>query len=113
MDAGAGGHPDRAVVPGALHAARHLLHRIGFTPQVPAHRAAERDEAAIAAWRDVTWVKLRGGGDRGVPLLRGRLVNHEEQPGQPRILLKRIQYRPALIDGFLAQTGLSLEPEPP
>jgi hypothetical protein len=27
--------------------------------------------------------------------------------------LKRIQYRPALIDGFLAQTGLSLEAQPP
>jgi len=27
--------------------------------------------------------------------------------------LKRIQYRPALINGFLAQTGLSIEPEPP
>jgi Transposase IS116/IS110/IS902 family len=27
--------------------------------------------------------------------------------------LKRIQHRPTLIDGFLAQTGLSLEPEPP
>jgi len=27
--------------------------------------------------------------------------------------LKRIQYRPVLIDGFLAQTGLTLEPEPP
>jgi hypothetical protein len=27
--------------------------------------------------------------------------------------LKRIQYRPALIDRFLAQAGLSLEPEPP
>ncbi len=27
--------------------------------------------------------------------------------------LKRIQYRPALINGFLAQTGLTLEPEPP
>jgi hypothetical protein len=27
--------------------------------------------------------------------------------------LKRIQYRPALIDGFLAQTGLTLEPQPP
>ena len=25
--------------------------------------------------------------------------------------LKRIQYRPALIDGFLAQTGPSLEPQ--
>ena len=27
--------------------------------------------------------------------------------------LKSIQYRPALIDAFLAQTGLALEPEPP
>jgi transposase len=27
--------------------------------------------------------------------------------------LKRIQYRPALIDGFLAQAGLTLEPQPP
>jgi len=27
--------------------------------------------------------------------------------------LKSIQYRPAHIDGFLAQTGLPLEPEPP
>ena len=27
--------------------------------------------------------------------------------------LKSIQYRPALISGFLAQTGLALEPEPP
>jgi hypothetical protein len=27
--------------------------------------------------------------------------------------LKRIQYRPGLIEEFLAQTGLSIEPEPP
>ena len=27
--------------------------------------------------------------------------------------LKKIQYRPALIDGFLAQTELILEPQPP
>jgi transposase len=37
-----------------------LLHRMGFSPQVPAHRAAERNEAAIAAWRAVTWAKVRG-----------------------------------------------------
>ena len=43
-----------------LRGTSYLLHRIGFTPQVPVHRAAERDEDAIAAWRDVTWVKLRG-----------------------------------------------------
>jgi hypothetical protein len=27
--------------------------------------------------------------------------------------LKRIQYRPALISGFLAQAGLTLDPQPP
>ena len=38
----------------------YLLHRLGFSPQVPAHRAAERDEAKIAQWRDQTWAKTRG-----------------------------------------------------
>jgi putative transposase len=37
-----------------------LLHRLGFSPQVPVHRAVERDEAAIAEWRAVTWAKVRG-----------------------------------------------------
>jgi putative transposase len=37
-----------------------LLHRLGFSPQVPVHRAVERDEAAIAEWRAVTWAKARG-----------------------------------------------------
>ena len=38
-----------------------LLHRIGWSVQVPAWRAVERDEAAIAAWREETWpvVKAR------------------------------------------------------
>ena len=43
-----------------LRGASYLLHRMGYTPQVPIHRAAERDEQAIAAWRTQTWVKLRG-----------------------------------------------------
>jgi transposase len=43
-----------------LRGTSYLLHRLGFTPQVPVHRAAERDEAAIAVWRATTWVKLRG-----------------------------------------------------
>jgi transposase len=37
-----------------------LLHRIGWSVQVPARRAAERDEAAIAAWREVTWPVVKG-----------------------------------------------------
>ena len=32
-----------------------LLHRIGWSVQVPARRAAERDEVAITAWREETW----------------------------------------------------------
>jgi len=43
-----------------LRGASYLLHRIGFSPQVPAHRAAEREEAAIAARRAETWAKARG-----------------------------------------------------
>lgn len=37
-----------------------LLHRIGYSPQVPVHRAVERDEAAVAEWRAVTWARARG-----------------------------------------------------
>ncbi len=32
-----------------LRGTSYLLHRMGFTPQVLAHRAAERDEGTIAA----------------------------------------------------------------
>jgi transposase len=37
-----------------------LLHRIGWSVQVPARRAAERDEARIAAWREQTWPVVKG-----------------------------------------------------
>jgi putative transposase len=32
-----------------------LLHRIGWSVQVPARQAAERDEAQIARWREEAW----------------------------------------------------------
>jgi transposase len=44
----------------SLRGISFLLHRLGFTPQVPAHRAAERDEAKITEWRTQTWAKVRG-----------------------------------------------------
>ena len=55
-----GGYTDRAVVPYPLRGMSYLLHRMRSTPQVPVHRVAERGEATIATWGDVTWVKLRG-----------------------------------------------------
>ena len=37
-----------------------LLHRIGWSVQVPARQAAERNEAAIAAWKEDTWPVIKG-----------------------------------------------------
>jgi transposase len=37
-----------------------LLQRIGWSVQIPARQAAERDEAAIAAWREETWPVVKG-----------------------------------------------------
>ena len=37
-----------------------LLHRIGWSVQVPARRAAERDEDQIARWREETWPVIKG-----------------------------------------------------
>ncbi|MFJ3927543.1 transposase [Streptomyces sp. NPDC090022] len=38
----------------------YLLHRLGWSPQVPAHRAVERDERAVARWRSEQWSRVRG-----------------------------------------------------
>ena len=38
----------------------YLLHRAGFTPQVPQHVAAERDEQKVAIWVQETWPHIEG-----------------------------------------------------
>ncbi|GHE29607.1 winged helix-turn-helix domain-containing protein [Streptomyces capitiformicae] len=38
----------------------YLLHRLGWSPQLPAHRAVERDEQAVARWREEQWSRVRG-----------------------------------------------------
>jgi hypothetical protein len=53
------------------------------------------------------WANLK----RGLGNLSAR--NVDELAATIKNRLKRMQYRPELIDGFLAQTGLSLEAEPP
>jgi transposase len=43
----------------------YLLHRLGWSPQVPVHRAAERDNEAIATWVKETWPQVeQPGGNR-------------------------------------------------
>jgi transposase len=38
-----------------------LLKAIRWSPQKPARRARQRDEAAIARWRDDTWPAIKRG----------------------------------------------------
>lgn len=44
----------------SLKGASLLLHRMGWTAQMPSHRAVERDEDAIVAWRRHTWPGVKG-----------------------------------------------------
>ncbi|MFJ1709962.1 winged helix-turn-helix domain-containing protein [Kitasatospora sp. NPDC088346] len=46
----------------SVSGATRLMRRLGFTPQVPARRAAERDERAVAAWQEVTWAEVKAPG---------------------------------------------------
>ncbi|MFF3691020.1 transposase [Streptomyces sp. NPDC002187] len=43
----------------SVSGATRLMRRIGFTPQVPARRAGERDEKAVTAWKEVTWAEVK------------------------------------------------------
>ncbi|WP_434060627.1 IS630 family transposase [Streptomyces yunnanensis] len=43
----------------SVSGATRLMHRIGFSPQVPARRVAERDEQAVGVWREVTWAEVK------------------------------------------------------
>lgn len=63
MDPGPGDAPGLLAVAGAVHPARgvyRLLHRIGWTPRVPRHVAAERDEEEVATWARETWPNIKG-----------------------------------------------------
>jgi transposase len=51
---------DRFGVRYTLAGLDYLLHRIGFSVQAPTRRAAERDEAAVAEWRQETWPVVKG-----------------------------------------------------
>ncbi|MCX4734595.1 winged helix-turn-helix domain-containing protein [Streptomyces sp. NBC_01363] len=39
--------------------ATRLMHRLGFSPQVPARRVAERDEQAVTVWKEAAWAEVR------------------------------------------------------
>ncbi|WRZ96328.1 winged helix-turn-helix domain-containing protein [Streptomyces sp. NBC_01007] len=34
-------------------------HRLGFSPQIPVRRVAERDEQAVTVWKEATWAEVK------------------------------------------------------
>lgn len=43
----------------SVSGATRLMHRLGFSPQVPARRVAERDEQAVTVWKEATWDEVK------------------------------------------------------
>lgn len=85
------------------HAMRHLIaarHRWLTVVQLPAYAPDLNPVESL-------WSTVKS----GLGNLAVDSVDHLTAIIRNRI--KRIQYRPDLIPGFLAQTGLTLEPEPP
>ncbi len=48
----------------SVSGATRSMHRLGFSPQAPARRVAERDEVAVAVWKEVTWAEVKAPGRR-------------------------------------------------
>jgi transposase len=71
-----------------------LLHRIGWSVQVPARQAAERDEAQIAAWKEADWPARR----HRHPLPRSA----HDQAGQPPTAAHHDQLR---LSRFVSRFG--------
>lgn len=43
----------------SVSGATRLMHLLGFSPQIPARRVAERDEQAVTVWKEGTWAEVR------------------------------------------------------
>ncbi|WP_286185307.1 winged helix-turn-helix domain-containing protein [Streptomyces sp. XY431] len=59
------------------------MHRLGFSPQVPARRVAERDEVAVAVWKEVTWAEVKAPGRPAgaTSVSRTRQASPADRPG--------------------------------
>lgn len=62
----------------SVSGATRLMHRLGFSPQVPARRVAERDEQAVKVWKEATWAEVK---EPGRPA--GAMSASRTKPGSP------------------------------
>ncbi len=62
----------------SVSGATRLIHRLGFSPQAPARRVAERDERAVTAWKEATGAEVKEPGR-----LAGATSASRTKPGSP------------------------------
>ncbi|WP_411088756.1 winged helix-turn-helix domain-containing protein [Streptomyces sp. 061-3] len=63
--------------------ATRLMHRLGFSPQVPARRVAERDEQAVKVWKEATWAEVKEPG-RSAGATSASRTRQASPGGRPR-----------------------------
>jgi transposase len=114
-----------------VHVGR-LLKAIQWSPQKPARRARQRDEAAIAHWREQTWPALKANGAahrlyverlpayapdlnpgeglwqqlKGVELRNMCCVDIPHLRGELRDAVKRVRRKPRILKGCFQGAGL-------
>jgi hypothetical protein len=94
------GSPERPLLQG-----RHRPHaQLGERPGAPGPHSIGQGGCHA---RDGAWANMKNG------LGNLAAADVDELTAIIKNRLKSIQYRPVLIDAFLAQTGLKLEPQPP
>ncbi|WUO09197.1 winged helix-turn-helix domain-containing protein [Streptomyces sp. NBC_00289] len=66
----------------SVSGATRLMHRLGFSPQVPARRVAERDEQAVTVWKEATWAEVKEPGRRAgaTSASRTRRASRDDRP---------------------------------
>ncbi|MFJ5833642.1 winged helix-turn-helix domain-containing protein [Streptomyces sp. NPDC093089] len=108
-----------------IQGVRKLLVRNGWSCRVPARRAIERDDEAVAGWVKEVWPRaedsrrpVEPGSSRG----RSRIL-HDAAAGEDLVTawpehlvqqirrgLRHIQYHSDLADGCLTETALTIRP---
>ncbi|MFJ7278482.1 winged helix-turn-helix domain-containing protein [Kitasatospora sp. NPDC098663] len=65
-------HVSYSVSSYSVSGATRLMHRLGFSPQVPARRVAERNEEAVTVWKEVTRAEVKAPGRLAGPTSASR-----------------------------------------
>ncbi|MFD7532756.1 winged helix-turn-helix domain-containing protein [Streptomyces sp. NPDC059849] len=71
----------------SVSGATRRMHRLGFSPQVPARRVTDRDERAVTVWKETTWAEAKEP-ERPAEGTSASRTRQASPAGHPRFLLE-------------------------